>query len=60
MVPPILANNMNIADELVQIAGDEPPVLLGHDAITTTRQVTKTVEKFIGAMQHGLGRLGSL
>ena len=59
-LPRYVLRNMVITGELVQIAGEEPPVMLGHDAITTTRQATKSVEKFIRAMQDGLGGLGSL
>jgi len=57
-LPRYVLRNMDIASELVQIAGEEPPVLLGHDAITTARQTSRTVERFIGAMRVGLGGLG--
>ena len=59
-LPRYVLKNMDIAGELVQIAGEEPPVLLGHDAITMARQTSKTADKFISAMRNGLGDLGRL
>ena len=59
-LPRYVLKNTDIAGELVQIAGEEPPVLLGHDAITMARQTSKTADKFISAMRNGLGDLGRL
>lgn len=59
-LPRYVLKNIDIAGELVQIAGEEPPVLLGHDAITMARQTSKTTDKFISAMRNGLGDLGRL
>ncbi|MEC8268755.1 MAG: LysR family transcriptional regulator substrate-binding protein, partial [Pseudomonadota bacterium] len=59
-LPRYVLRNMDIASELVQIAGEEPPVLLGHDAITMASQTSKTTGKFISAMRSGLGGLGRL
>ena len=59
-LPRYVLRNMDIASELVQIAGEEPPVLLGHDAITMASQTLKTTGKFISAMRSGLGGLGRL
>ena len=59
-LPRYVLKNIDIAGELVQIAGEEPPVLLGHDAITMARQTSKTTDKFISTMRNGLGDLGRL
>ena len=59
-LPRYVLKNIDIAGELVQIAGEEPPVLLGHDAITMTKQTSKTTDKFISAMRNGLSDLGRL
>ena len=59
-LPRYVLRNMDIASELVQIAGEEPPVLLGYDAITMASQTSKTTGKFISAMRSGLGGLSRL
>ena len=59
-LPRYVLKNIDIAGELDQIAGQEPPVLLGHDAITMARQTPKTTDKFISAMRNGLSDLGRL
>lgn len=59
-LPRYVLRNTDIAGELVQIADDERPVLLGHDAITLTRRTSKTVDRFIDAMRDGLGGLGRI
>jgi len=54
-LPRYVLRNMDLASELVQLAGQEPPVLLGHDAITMASQTSNTTTKFISAKRHGLG-----
>jgi hypothetical protein len=46
--------NTNLAGELVQIAGDVPPVVLGHAAIRSERVASAAVDRFIASMHSQL------
>ena len=53
-VPRYVLKNTDLAGELVQIAGDVPPVVLGHAAIRTERVASGPVDRFIASIQAQL------